>query len=209
MTRDGYFYGALALSLVIGLIGAGMNFDLNKSEWASWVQAVGSIVAILASMEIFRRQSASQAHQVEVQRIQSRMEKQITAYAVCISANEMIEELCGAYGFGGTTHSGGIANYFSAVYSPGAFDQMFAALQAIPLHELGSYQLTCGVLDIQNAIFRSDAFCNARGFGPVDILDLDPRTPAVLSAISAIGTRGFQSIEQGVALARRDFQVPR
>lgn len=32
------------------------NFDLNSSEWASWVQAIGSIVAIIAAFSIAQLQ---------------------------------------------------------------------------------------------------------------------------------------------------------
>jgi hypothetical protein len=45
----------LVLGAVLGLavfVELGIHFDWNKSEWASWVQAVGSIAAILAACAV-------------------------------------------------------------------------------------------------------------------------------------------------------------
>jgi hypothetical protein len=46
---------AVAIALIVFCV-AGVAFGLNKSEWASWVQAVGSIVAIAVSLRIAKDQ---------------------------------------------------------------------------------------------------------------------------------------------------------
>lgn len=46
----------LVTGTVSDLVLVGRAYDLSKSDWASWVQAVGSIVAICASFYFFARQ---------------------------------------------------------------------------------------------------------------------------------------------------------
>jgi hypothetical protein len=41
---------------VAALVSIGLLADLGKQDWAAWVQAVGSIAAILATIEVMRRQ---------------------------------------------------------------------------------------------------------------------------------------------------------
>lgn len=61
--------GWAIVGAVVGIaifVGLGVMFDWNKSEWASWVQAVGSIAAILAAGAIASWQaSASKREFVE------------------------------------------------------------------------------------------------------------------------------------------------
>lgn len=67
----------LLLSLAVYI---GIRLDLNKGEWASWVQAVGSIFAIIAALLVVNRQIRAQRH-IEWERA---VNEQIDAFATFI-----------------------------------------------------------------------------------------------------------------------------
>lgn len=51
MLRHPYvFRFAIGMGIVANLLLLGLRFDLNKAEWASWVQALGSVAAIWWAM---------------------------------------------------------------------------------------------------------------------------------------------------------------
>lgn len=52
-------------------IAAGVHFDWGKSDWAAWVQAVGSIAAILAAARIATWQAAAASREFEKRRAQA------------------------------------------------------------------------------------------------------------------------------------------
>jgi hypothetical protein len=64
--------GCAAISVILFL---GFKFDLNKSEWASWVQAVGSISAILAAAAIASWQSHTAQQNYERRKREDRINK--------------------------------------------------------------------------------------------------------------------------------------
>jgi hypothetical protein len=51
------------------LIMIGSYYDLNKSEWAAWVQAIGSIAAILGAFWISHRQVVAASRDVHSRRV--------------------------------------------------------------------------------------------------------------------------------------------
>lgn len=46
----------LAVTVLLALWTSGLRWDLSKSDWAAWVQAIGSIGAILGALWVFNRQ---------------------------------------------------------------------------------------------------------------------------------------------------------
>ena len=63
-------YPLLAVTGGIAIVATGLSFDLNKSEWAYWVQAIGSIGAILGAVGVANfqtsraeRQRSSERHE--------------------------------------------------------------------------------------------------------------------------------------------------
>jgi len=51
-------FALVAFAALAGAVYAGRAWDLSKSDWASWVQAVGSIFAILVAVVVVRMQHA-------------------------------------------------------------------------------------------------------------------------------------------------------
>lgn len=58
--------GSLIASALVML---GSHYDLNKSEWAAWVQAVGSIAAIIGSFWISHRQVVAANREAHSRRV--------------------------------------------------------------------------------------------------------------------------------------------
>lgn len=54
----------LAVVVAANLIVVGIRFDLSKSDWSGWVQAFGSIAAILAAVVVMNYQARSAAELV-------------------------------------------------------------------------------------------------------------------------------------------------
>jgi hypothetical protein len=52
-----------AVAIISGLIYYGRVLDLSKSDWAAWVQAVGSVAAIMVSFFLFQRQREHEIQQ--------------------------------------------------------------------------------------------------------------------------------------------------
>lgn len=61
-----------ALALLAAAVYAGVLWDLSKSDWAAWVQAIGSIGAILVAVAVVQfqhsRQSKDEAEKVRIER---------------------------------------------------------------------------------------------------------------------------------------------
>lgn len=73
--------GKLALLLVcailiaVGLVALGRQYDLNKGEWASWVQAIGSMVALAIPIVLLNRQLSEQRTETKLRDKQARANK--------------------------------------------------------------------------------------------------------------------------------------
>lgn len=59
--------GLLTVNAIAALLGTGLAAGLSKSDWASWVQAVGSIGAIIGAVWVGYRQSKQQREQFQRQ----------------------------------------------------------------------------------------------------------------------------------------------
>jgi hypothetical protein len=76
-----YVLGLLIVAgATVDLILWGFDADLNKSEWASWVQAVGSIAAIFGAFAI----AASQDKKTRDAEIRQRVDGQLLARALAV-----------------------------------------------------------------------------------------------------------------------------
>jgi hypothetical protein len=125
----------------------GSYFCLDKSEWASWVQAIGSILAIVGAVEVGRRQiKAMREEAIEsVERADRRRSEAIKA----IVAHARTEAV--------SLKAHATSGYFSitqiTVKLPTyTFEETLAALGAIPFHELRSYDVVSALLGLQSSL---------------------------------------------------------
>lgn len=61
MTKHWIWKGLLAIAFIAVLIAIGLHFDLTNSDWAAWVQAIGSMLAIWGAVWLTQRQINAQA----------------------------------------------------------------------------------------------------------------------------------------------------
>ena len=109
-------------------------YDLNKSELASWVQALGSIGAIWGALAISRRQLRNQ----EIAKIDEIQERWGAYLAVIESACKNADKLAVLVNSGVTTS--GLKLMWD--YHVGElFKTNMSMLKSIPAHDLGSYEL--------------------------------------------------------------------
>jgi len=147
--NNAYVLGSLlALGVVVDLVAWGFAADLNKSEWASWVQAIGSILAIVGSFWIGRSQIEAQTRLAKQARKDVLNDRHATiqgaldrAFQVCLNVDEYIR------------------NPEKEPVRPRVFSYIKAQVPAaqrlldeIPLFELGSDVLVYTVLDFKSVM---------------------------------------------------------
>lgn len=71
--RRGDVLLGLGIWAVAGLVAIGDHFELNKSEWASWVQAIGSIAAIAGAIWIAGEQARRDHRKAAATEIQTEL----------------------------------------------------------------------------------------------------------------------------------------
>ncbi|MFJ9451463.1 hypothetical protein [Herbaspirillum sp. NPDC101397] len=128
-------------------------FNLSPSDWASWVQAVGSIAAVIGAIEVGRRQrvgdreTAIVAASLNAERLQSVVKAVIDdAYQQCLDVRHVFEVAEKENKFA----------YIELVtsYDTDSFQKSIDRVQAIPLFELHSEEIAKNVVSFQANILR-------------------------------------------------------
>lgn len=115
---------------------------ISDSECSGWVQAWGSIGAILFAWYWGSRQAkAALKHAVDLRR-HEHADLVLGCIAIAAHAVEMINDLADEPN----------VEYFSLSYSAHAFEQCQKAVDTIPIHEMKNYFLVEAFLDIQDAL---------------------------------------------------------
>lgn len=146
------------LIAVVAFVGVLLMFralsgELWSEKAAGWAQAIGSVAAILVTVVLFKRQNEALALQSMRERKLDLFHRRQATYALCVRTAEMIDEICEAF-FGDFDDVIRISEYFDETFSESAFEHMAEALSVVPHHDLGSYLLTAGVMDLRDAITR-------------------------------------------------------
>ncbi|HVK94494.1 MAG TPA: hypothetical protein VM571_07175 [Noviherbaspirillum sp.] len=146
----GRWYNKYAEIVLCSIVGFGLYelvpwHKMDVSAWAAWVQAVGSIFAILVAIWVGHRQSEGarkQAHEMDMKAV-SRRHDAIRAildeaYAQCL---RVAPEFAGGLSF----HT--LSFMF---FNERSFDDAISTLEKIPLHELDSYELVSGISGLRD-----------------------------------------------------------
>ena len=126
----------------------GRTSGLDAGEWASWVQAVGSIAAILLAYFLGERQTSVALQAVrEAERMSSaRIYDQILALAD--SAEKFTEKMSRIF------HDGGFSYLdFSMQYDDAITESLLDSLKAVSAHELGSYNAILALATLRKALY--------------------------------------------------------
>jgi hypothetical protein len=116
---------------------------------AAWVQAVGSVAAILGAFVIGERQSrAAREHALELDRV-AQKRKNDSVLAIAAAAHQHVIEISNAF-------QGEAINlmYLALEYNHRNVDDVIDAIAAVPLHELGSADAVTSLLGIKTALMR-------------------------------------------------------
>lgn len=142
------FGGHAAMYLVVGfgffgLLQAIAHSPVWSEKGAAWIQAIGSIAAILSTLYVMKRQAAESLRLVTVS---DRM-----ALGRRLQALEALVELAHDMSLTIEKHTEPIADYwdyFFTVVSVSRIEFVLSALKAVPLHTLESYKLVRGVHEL-------------------------------------------------------------
>lgn len=141
--RMKYPYLTVALLVIFGVLDIvilGNHYELTKSDWSGWVQAIGSIAALGVAIYVMGRQN-SYALDADKRALLRRAH---AVSAILDRANAQVPQLCKAIGEGMTSSNPARA---IAVMTTAKMKlaETQTAIRAIPGHELGSYELVVGL----------------------------------------------------------------
>ncbi|WP_034784123.1 hypothetical protein [Janthinobacterium lividum] len=139
-------YVMLALTIITALVATGFNQELGKSDWAAWVQAVGSIAAIIGSFFFGRTQSDRDRENALHIALAANREKWATVKAIVDNLYHQCRAV--APGFDEPEEEfGNIA--FVLSYNKEQFARALQLVESIPIFELNSDRLARYVIDFQ------------------------------------------------------------
>jgi hypothetical protein len=149
-------YAAITLSAAASLfLYQCVNWSsMDAAVWASWVQAVGSIVAISAGFIVAARQSKAAAALAYRERVERDVDRLTAAFTIARYARDVIVEV--TTGFESRDNARGFLEYSHYVDFQGAI----RALVSVQLHELRSSRMVSGILTIQRNIETLQAITN-------------------------------------------------
>lgn len=142
------------------MIAIGLLVDLTKSEWAAWVQAIGSIAAIAGAVWLTQRQIDAQAkitrdaENRELKRFHDALLAVVDGAAKQFLKLEHVMDVAISDDFG--------TNSFMFDYEDQSFTDAINALETVRLVELGSYELVeaiagmkAGMVDLRHAVRKA------------------------------------------------------
>jgi hypothetical protein len=134
-------YGVAGTLLTAALIAAGLHFELKTADWAAWVQAVGSVVAITVGFILADRQSKAAALQSRRERLAADDEQArcVLEVARLVQAHlePALEEM---------RVRGDVFGYLQVTAGYVDFDGAKRAIDSVPLFQLRSSEAIHGVL---------------------------------------------------------------
>lgn len=134
-------FGVLALMVVIDWS------PLKSGDVASWVQAFGSIAAIIGAYFVGERQAAA-VHESELKLRRAEVRrKNGSILAICNAALAQASEIAGIY-------KDKIPNMvlFHLAYSDKLMQDTISALEAIPVHDCGSFDAVAAFMRLKNSL---------------------------------------------------------
>lgn len=128
---------------------------MTPSDWAAWVQAVGSIGAIIAGFRVANKQSKNAAAQARLDRLEADDDRLTAAFSVAMYAADLIHEAARQ-----AASRASVGGYLEVSCYYLDFEGAARALQAIPLHDLRSSAMIGGLLKIHRCVESIDRMTN-------------------------------------------------
>lgn len=146
-----YPYLTVALLLLFGVVDIiilGNQFDLSKSDWSGWVQAIGSIAALGVAIYVMSRQNRHAAMLMADADKRVLVRKGSSVHALMVRAEMHIGSCASTLTLGVTSANLTECDAFLKL-SRHIVAEAKRVLVAVPAHELGSYSMTVA---LQNMI---------------------------------------------------------
>lgn len=162
---------------------------LGAAEWASWVQAIGSIFAVGAAAWVAIYQNRTADRQAGLDRLLNRVEKLNAVHAIAVAGLKLLRDMEDAY------LERRAVRYFIGDFSEAAFSHAHSAIKAIPLHELGSYNMVAGLMDLADALAQVLEAVNERRKHPGTLTSIETYELYILPMVEKArdGYRDIQS----------------
>lgn len=117
-------------------------FGRNK-EAAGWVQAFGSIAAILATAAVVWWQETRRREDIRIERLRKRTDQLEGLVAMGRRLVDIISDVQNNYG------------YFYRTHSQAAFDDLAAAFAVVPVHDARSYSVATAIMRLRHVSVSS------------------------------------------------------
>lgn len=144
-------YPLLALGALAATVATGARLDLGKSDWAAWVQAIGTIVALGVAIFVMRGQNAAAAKLAVDADLRTHQRRARSVSALVYRAERQISNCVDAVRSvareGNQAHMRTMLRNANKVLSARR-----SALEQIPAHDLGSYEMVEGLLGMIGCI---------------------------------------------------------
>lgn len=151
---------------------------MTSSEWAAWVQAIGSVGAILVAVWVSARQIKAQSVAMLAARERRRQDLHGAFEAIVDHCLSEFQVAVSAHNLGAEAWS----KYLNGTYSGDGFQAIQLSFEAFPMHELAGYRAVRAALNIRDVSSRA-ATTLATAF---DQRWLDPRQSLLASEEVAI-----------------------
>jgi len=137
----------VVLPLLAGAICLGLRVKLDAAGWASWVQAVGSITALVVAIFVMSRQNSHSAQLVAQADLLSLKRRAQTISIVMENAHDQVADIIHRIRSG--TEKNDVGEVHASLASANHFmGDVHRTLTSIPLHDLGSADMADGILRI-------------------------------------------------------------
>lgn len=133
------------------LVAVGLHYDLDKSEWAAWVQALGSVGAIFGSYLIGRWQSERDDEYALRMAQRVKREKWAAVKAVIDDIYHQCLDLAPSFEQAG---AGFDIALLGTHYDRRKFQKSLERVESIPVFELNSDSLASPIIDFQREARR-------------------------------------------------------
>lgn len=196
----------VALLLLFGCLVAAFAFNLpnESAEWAAWVQAFGSIAAIIGAVGIAAHQAKENRKQLDALEDAAATQRTVQLTAI----RGLLEELQNALrGTSVTLQTSGAASvkplvaYASIRLRP--VQTAFFALQKIPFHEVP--QIYIGTEGLNLAIYFENVLRNLEQLSRLDVTETDAaiRANEYINNVNTYTARSAETLEQIGAIVEK------
>ena len=191
-----YPYVTIALLVIFGVTDIailGNHFELTKSDWSGWVQAIGSIAALGVAIFVMSRQNAHSARLI-AQADQLSLKRRADAIAVIMESAHRQTTHClkqTRKGANARDLAETKAAFVTAKHFMGDVHRM---LSSIPLYDLGSADMADGILRISQTastlVSISETELTTEGLAALEVM---------LNALTEKSDSGIRTFRKGIA----------